>query len=74
MASFMEVPQTIRRSQYFSTSTIAYWQFISSNIFMQGHYQGRIQDFLKGGSENFKKGVWSAASKTIGICIVERTL
>ena len=28
----MEVLQTIRRSQNFSTSTIAYWQFISSNI------------------------------------------
>ena len=32
MASFMEVLQTSRRSQNFST--IAYWQFISSNIFM----------------------------------------
>ena len=32
MASFMEVLQTSRRSQNFST--IAYWQFISSNIVM----------------------------------------
>ena len=33
--------------------------------------QGRIQDFLIGGSENLKKGVWSAAPEAIGICIVK---
>ena len=33
--------------------------------------QGRIQDFLKGGSENLKKGVLSAALEAIGICIVK---
>ena len=33
--------------------------------------QGRMQDFLKGGSENLRKGVWSAAPEAIGICIVK---
>ena len=28
--------------------------------------QGRIQDFLKGGLEILKKGVWSAAPEAIG--------
>ena len=33
---------------------------------------GRIQDFLKGGSENLKKGIWSAAPEAAtGICIVK---
>ena len=41
MASFMEVLQTSHRSQNFST--IAHWQFISSNIFMQGCYYKEIQ-------------------------------
>ena len=36
MASFMEVLQTSRRSQNFST--IAYWQFISSNISLGNTY------------------------------------
>ena len=36
--------------------------------------QGRIQDFLKGGSENLKKGVWSAAPKAIGICVVKHQI
>ena len=33
--------------------------------------QGQIQDFLKGGSENLKKGVWSAAPEVIGVYIVK---
>ena len=41
MASFMEVLQTSHRSQNFST--IAHWQFISSNIIMQGRYYKEIQ-------------------------------
>ena len=35
MASFMEVLQTSRRSQNFST--IAYWQYVKKT-FMQGRY------------------------------------
>ena len=30
--------------------------------------------FLKGGSENLKKGVWSAAPEAIGICIVKHQI
>ena len=41
MASLMEVLQASHRSQNFST--IAHWQFISSNIFMQGRYYKEIQ-------------------------------
>ena len=32
--------------------------------------QGRIQDFLKGGSENLKKGIWSVAPEAIGIVLL----
>ena len=33
-------------------------------------HQGRIQDFLKGGSENLKKGIWSVAPEAIGIVLL----
>ena len=33
--------------------------------------QGQIQDFLKGGSENLKKGVWSTSPEAREICIVK---
>ena len=44
---------------------------VSLAIYGSGYSQGRIQDFLKGGSENLKKGVWSASPEAIGICIVK---
>ena len=32
--------------------------------------QGWIQDFLKGGSENLKKVIWSVAPEDIGIVLL----
>ena len=44
---------------------------IQSNRQQQSSYKGRIQDLLKGGSENLKKGIWSAALEAKGFVLLK---
>ena len=55
-----------------SRYTVLKSQFSFFPLQQQDPTQGRIQDFLKGGSENSKKGIWSAAPKAVGICIIKQ--